>query len=191
MEKRNPLKQGRLDYILISENLSNIVENVSIKSGYRSDHSAVVFEFKFNTFLRGRRLWKFNNNLLRERTYVEKVKEVIQSVKDQYKNSIDESAFLEILLMEIRGLTISYSSYRKKNNDKIEKQLISDINELENSNVVDLSLLEEKQAALENFRKEKLRGHFIRSRAKWVDEGEKPTKYFCHLESRNFLNKII
>lgn len=45
--KRNPLKQGRLDYILISENLSNIVENVSIKSGYRSDHSAVVFEFKF------------------------------------------------------------------------------------------------------------------------------------------------
>lgn len=36
-----------------------------------------------------------------------------------------------------------------------------------------------------------MRGHFIRSRAKWIDEGEKPTKYFCHLESRNFLNKII
>lgn len=95
--------------------------------------------------------------------------------------------------MEIRGLTISYSSYRKKNNDNIEKQLIhvTDTIELENSNEVDLPLLEEKQAALENLRKEKLRGHFIRSRAKWVDEGEKPTKYFCHLESRNFLNKII
>lgn len=42
-----------------------------------------------------------------------------------------------------------------------------------------------------HFFTEKLQGHFIRSRAKWVDEGEKPTKYFCHLESRNFLNKII
>ena len=46
--------------------------------------------------------------------------------------------------------------------------------------------------ALENLRNEKLQGHFIRSRAKWVDEGEKPTKYFCHLESRNYLiNKTI
>lgn len=32
---------------MISENLSNIVEYVSIKSGYRSDHSAVVFKFTF------------------------------------------------------------------------------------------------------------------------------------------------
>jgi hypothetical protein len=31
----------------------------------------------------------------------------------------------------------------------------------------------------------------VRSRARWVEEGEKPTKYFCHLESRNFLNKTI
>ena len=28
-------------------------------------------------------------------------------------------------------------------------------------------------------------------RARWVEEGEKPTKYFCNLESRNFINKTI
>lgn len=31
----------------------------------------------------------------------------------------------------------------------------------------------------------------IRSRAHWLEEGEKPSKYFCNLESRNFLNKTI
>lgn len=31
----------------------------------------------------------------------------------------------------------------------------------------------------------------IRSRAKWVEEGEKPTRYFCNLENRNYLNKTI
>ena len=31
----------------------------------------------------------------------------------------------------------------------------------------------------------------IRSRARWIEEGEKPSKYFCNLESRNFLNKTI
>lgn len=31
----------------------------------------------------------------------------------------------------------------------------------------------------------------IRSRARWIEEGEKPSKYFCNLESRNYLNKTI
>ena len=119
--KKNPLKQSRLDYILISDSLSNLVENCTIKPGYRSDHSIVVIELKFNPFARGRGLWKFNNTLLTDKEYVTKVKETIQSVSNQYldavgsmnftcKNGIDESLFLEVLLMEIRGVTISYSS---------------------------------------------------------------------------------
>ena len=32
-------------------------------------------------------------------------------------------------------------------------------------------------------------GSFIRARAKWVENGEKPTKYFCSLENRHFTNK--
>ena len=31
----------------------------------------------------------------------------------------------------------------------------------------------------------------IRSRAQWIDEGERPTKYFCALETKNFLDKTI
>lgn len=48
--RKTLFKQGRLDYILISENLTNIVETASIKSRYRSDHSVIVYELKFNTF---------------------------------------------------------------------------------------------------------------------------------------------
>ena len=77
------MKQGRLDYFLISENLTDIVESMSIKSGYRSDHSAVICKFKFNTFVRGRGLWKFNNSLLYDKEYVDKVKQHIQLVRDQ------------------------------------------------------------------------------------------------------------
>lgn len=31
----------------------------------------------------------------------------------------------------------------------------------------------------------------IRARLRWAEEGEKPTKYFCSLESRNYVNKTI
>ena len=44
---------------------------------------------------------------------------------------------------------------------------------------------------LENIRKEEVKGIFLRSKAKWIEEGEKPTKYFCHLEKRNYTNKTV
>ena len=125
--KKIPFKQGRLDYILISENLSNIVEKFSIKAGYRSDHSIVVLELKFNSFERGRGLWKFNNSLLLDKVYVKKVKETIYKTKNQYLRNNDDQAvdntneyiidhglLLETLLLEIRGVTISYSAYKKE-----------------------------------------------------------------------------
>lgn len=200
--KKNPLKQGRLDYFLISNSLSNLVENCVIKPGYRSDHSIVLLEIKFNPFKRGRGLWKFNNSLLTDKEYVSKVKETIHSVSSQYlenigscdfqcKNGIDESLYLEVLMMEIRGVTISYSAYKKKEKDNREKLLLQEIEALELNNSIDIELLDEKKNALENLRKEKLQGHMIRSRALWLEEGEKPSKYFCNLESRNFLNKTI
>ena len=44
---------------------------------------------------------------------------------------------------------------------------------------------------LEASRKNRIEGSIIRSRAKWLSEGEKPSKYFLNLESRNYVNKTI
>ena len=43
--------------------------------------------------------------------------------------TIDEPLSLEILLMEIRGKTISYLSYKKKLTDSLENQLEKEIND--------------------------------------------------------------
>ena len=51
--EKTPIKQGWFDYFFISENLTIIVESMSIKSEYRSDPSAVICVFIFNTFVRG------------------------------------------------------------------------------------------------------------------------------------------
>ena len=80
----------------------------------------------------------------------------------------------------------------KKQKIQREKFLSEEINRLEQSlNEDTINLLNTKKNELENIRKERLKGAFIRSRAKWIEEGEKPSKYFCHLESRNFTNKLI
>lgn len=99
---------------------------------------------------------------------------------------------LETLLMEIRGKTISYSSYKKKQDEKREINLRNEITQLEER--VDehsINALEAKKHELESLRTQKLKGKLVRSRVQWIQEGEKPTNYFCGLESRNFMSKII
>ena len=93
--------------------------------------------------------------------------------------------------MDIRGKTISYSAYRKKKEKEKEDSLVKEISSLEKSTEINSDLLETKQEELENIRKEKIMGIIIRSRVRWAEEGEKPTKYFCNLESRNYINKTI
>ena len=36
-----------------------------------------------------------------------------------------------------------------------------------------------------------MEGVYIRSRARWIEEGEQITNYFCSLENRNFISKSI
>lgn len=61
--------------------------------------------------------------------------------------------FLEVLLMEIRGKTISYSSYKKKIKTLQEDNLQAEINKLEEATEIDLEILEQKKSELENLRK--------------------------------------
>ena len=107
---------------------------------------------------------------------------------DDLHFTINSQLFLETLLMEIRSKTISYSSYKRKERDIIERDLLKDIDTLE-CNVS--QLLENKKQDLENIRKEKINVKIIRSRVQWIEEGKKPTKYFCGLESKKFTSKII
>ena len=204
----HPLKQARLDYFLISENFMPSVQSHNILPSYRSDHSTVILSFQINDFKRGSGLWKFNNSLLRDREYINIVKDCIQQVKEQYmlpiydleyiieneqnlEFQISDQLFLETLLMEIRGKTISYSSFKKKQNNLKEHNVEEEIKHLENIEPIDLEKINEKKLELENFRKEKIQGIMVRAKIKWAEEGEKPTRYFCSLESRNYVNKTI
>ena len=137
--------------------------------------------------------------------YVNLVKSVIKNVKKQYAvdNLVDidqisdselqfcitDQLFLETLLMEIRGKTISFSSYLKKQRDRTEELIIKEIGELEKCETLDENKIAEKREQLYNLRKEKLQGLMIRTKAKWIEEGEIPSKYFLHLENRHFSSK--
>ena len=103
-----------------------------VESSYRSDHSMVILNISFNNFKHGKGLWKHNNSHLNDKYYLNTINNKIEEIKTQYalpvynlnniehisndnlQFIIDDQLFLETLLMEIRGKSISYSSFKKK-----------------------------------------------------------------------------
>jgi hypothetical protein len=79
---------------------------------------------------------------------------------------------------------------KKRQEDKKEKELIAEIETLEKTNIITENLESRKRDLIE-LRRKKIEGSFVRSRIKWAFEGEKPTKYFCNLENRNFVSKYM
>ena len=98
--------------------------------------------------------------------------------------------------LEIRGQSIKFCSELKKEDCKERKELEKEMKELKrlldrSSSVLVSNQLEEKQKELEEIRLPKVKGTMLRAKSRYYEEGEKPTKYFCNLERRNYISKAI
>ena len=117
--------------------------------------------------------------------------ENIDSIEnDNFHITINPQLFFEMLLLEIRTVTVSFASKNKKKENEYLANLEKELEILESDNINEnFDKIKEKELELKNLREQKLKGSLIRSRARWIEHGEKPTKYFCHLENRNFVSK--
>ena len=87
--------------------------------------------------------------------------------------SINDNLFLETFLMNIRGETISYATFKKKKpKDKETDKLENMEQNITDENIEEYNLLKEE------IRQERL----IRSKTQQIEESEKPSSYFLNLE---------
>ncbi|GFR85401.1 LINE-1 reverse transcriptase homolog [Elysia marginata] len=93
-------------------------------------------------------------------------------------------------MLEIRGLSIEHASTKKKKENAIVQNLEEEIKVLEdNFEENKTEELRVKKESLENIRKKYMEGVLIRSKARWIEQREKASSYFCRLEKRNFQSK--
>ena len=204
----NPLKRlftwhrgnarSRLDYFFTSEHFLNTVKSVEILPGFHSDHSLLMMNLcDSNEQNIGKGFWKFNSSLLNDTEYVNNIKLLIAECKEKYMDIADKRITWELVKMEIRSFTIPFCVKKKRDSLKLEASLNKRYNELynimqEGSASADI---QQEFSTVENDIKEierhKARGIILRSKCKWVEEGEKNTSYFLRLEKQNFCNKLI
>ena len=111
-------------------------------------------------------------------SFVNLVKQVIGDLKKQYavpmydRNNIhkideeelvltiNDQLFFEMIMLKIRGSCISYASFKKKEEKRLENEIMSIIKHLEdNLNENNVHQLEEKKAGVDRTKKEESRGH--------------------------------
>ena len=102
----------------------NVIGKCDIYPGVHSDHSIVSLKLgnaKDNT--RGKGLWKFNNDLLHDITYVQSIKKIIANCKLKYSDAANKSQIWELTKIEIRSFTRPYCVKKKKDRDKLKNDL--------------------------------------------------------------------
>lgn len=213
--RQNPLKYGRLDMFFVSNHLLSNISECQIVPGYRSDHCAISLTLTEPDQERGSYLWKFNESLLCDETYLRTIVQCIENVIEQYSTpvyapdfitdpnnfhmiefNIDIGLLYETLLMMIRGESVRYSKQKARARRQEEADIIREISEIQNNLAHQVSdnlvyQLEQSQNKLERLRASKIKGLITRSRVNWYDEGEKCSKFFLSLEKRNAQRKSI
>ena len=97
--------QCRLDYFLVSQDLCRLATSCKIVHAAETDHSEILIHFKKDTAnqRKGPGFWKFNNSLLKDEKYINKLRNNLNRYKDKYKE-----------VEEIRGFTVMYSKSKAK-----------------------------------------------------------------------------
>ena len=174
--------KSRIDFILVDQALSCWTEKISIKPGYKSDHSAIYIAIKIRNECRGRGTWKLNNRLLTNLDFVQEINKTLdESVRltvgtTMNSNEIWESVKLSVI-NRCKELVICKAGERKLIISQLEEQLEKMLERGESSEIC-----RKTKQDLEDILDEQAKGAIFRSKLRWYNEGEKSNKYFLNLE---------
>ena len=189
-------RNSRIDLWLSTKALMSNIQNCNITQAPAPDHKAVCFYMVMDKKIRGKGYWKMNNQVITEKDYVEGITTLYNEVVLDYGHHVTKGNLWEYLKLRIKQYTITYCIAKAKNKKDQIKDLETKLNDLDESLALKRDvLIEDKRKAIKTeldcLYKAKSKGYQIRSRAKWVEEGEKNTSFFLGLEKKRQSSNCI
>ena len=91
-----------------------------------TDHKGVALEIKTEEFKRGPGIWRFNNSLLSDKTFIDFTNSLIDNflIVNSHK---DPSMLWELLKVEIKSQTIQYCTSKNQNIFSETRVIINEI----------------------------------------------------------------
>ena len=192
--------QSRIDYILCTPYVNNLAKKCyTLNPPKVPDHKAVVCCLREDIEC-GKGYWKLNCSLLSDKQYIVRVKGLLNEVREQYKDIVDSRRLWDLCKVFIKEESIKWCSLLRKNKkneqneimkalDKLDKNISTEQNEI----ILDMLTNErhELKQKLDQYHECDALGAQVRARVKWIEEGEKNTKYFLNLEKKHQTNNRI
>ena len=124
--------KSRIDFF--SKHLTKFVKikKVDIQTSIAPDHNMIILSLSWpNENPRGPGFWKFNNSLLEDKEYTTKILELYPQFSEKYHYVNDQQLFWELIKMEIRSTTISFSKGKAPAIRKHEAEIKQPLDELD------------------------------------------------------------
>ena len=134
--------------------------------------------------------------MISNKDYLTLITESYPIISEKYANIVDKRLRWELIKMEIRKITISFAARKAKEFRKQESDLQKRLDVIDKSisNSCDNQNIEDKLKEFDKLKNEfnrlyeiKGKGAIFRSKARWVEYGEKPTKYFFNMEKKSYI----
>ena len=101
--------KSRINFFLIPKSLIASTKTTDIKTVIAPNHKAIRLLLQFKSWKKGPSLWKFNNTLLNDDTFVNFIATNYPIICRKYAYLTNLKLKWERIIMDIRSLTISYS----------------------------------------------------------------------------------
>ena len=191
----HPGDHSRIDYIFISNSMSQDLKLYKSLNAFISDHKAVLIPIDKTCLTGGPGYWKLNISYLADTKYVVAGQNIIKNTMAEYDLIKDKRLVLDLIKVLVREYSIEYGVQKAKDRREETKALEKQINILDGA-LEKHYCIEFKQKRDELASKhtkmlyEKAKGAQIKVRAKHI-EGERSTSYFLNLEKQHQKQNII
>ena len=187
---------SRLDTFLVFRSFSSSVSSCDIAPCVFSDHDFVFISFDLGSSPRvGPGVWKINNSLLEDESFCEQIRALIDRFLLFKHAFISVSAFWESLKEDIKASTVSFSRQRRVDLSRqrvlLTNRLISAKRRLTSGDPSAKSEIVDLEVALRALISSESEGVKIRSRVKWLEEGEAPTRFFFKSATQKFEKSFV
>ena len=181
------MHHSRIDHALCSKALKSLCFSSNICQAPVPDHKVVNVHLKAKKNDRGKGYWKMNNSMLNTEEYDLGIRKIYDEVILEYGQDVPKSLMWDYFKIRVKEFSIAFGIQQAQCGKDKCKELESLLDSLDKQLAVhsDTSLHQKRKETkqkLDEYYTNKSKGYQIRSRAKWVEEGEQSTKYFMGLE---------
>ena len=192
----NGVFASRIDHILFPSVWQHTLSSCAITPTPYSDHCFLSATFDLpDSSSRGPGYWKLNTSLLADSVYRDKVSEFWSFWATQ-RSAFDSLAnWWDVGKLKLKALSIQYSQLlsklRKSRRSSLQTRLTNLQAQLDAGHLSVLPELKTLERELASFDATSARAAQIRSRARWVEQGENSSAYFLRMEKKRGSDNFI